>query len=376
MNIVAIATARNEIDIVEAFVRHTLTFANRLVILDNGSSDGTLEVLHALAEEGLPVTVIEDPSLGHYQSRRMTGLMREHAVDRYRADWVLPLDADEFVAVVGDNPLVDEASPTDRPIALPWRSYVPNPSDDPALLNPAARIRNYVEDGRRIIKVMVPGKLAALPDAVLIHGSHEFEVGGKCCEPIDRDQAYLAHFPIRSPGQYLAKIVLRVLQYKTMPKRGSFLDAFYRRAFELLKRDPRAFLAGYADDGHRYTLFPHAALTPAVITAPFPYRGGPLYYTPSSNDEARGWRAILTYAEQLALEHGILATCLNEDGSAFQRCADVIADLRTKLDQVEDQAVKKEQVIQDQHRQLLGRKARRPGAYLRFRQLLSAVISR
>jgi len=66
--IVAITTAKNEIDIVEAFVRHTLAVVNHLVILDNGSTDGTLAVLRALEREGLALTIIEDPSTGKYLS--------------------------------------------------------------------------------------------------------------------------------------------------------------------------------------------------------------------------------------------------------------------------------------------------------------------
>ena len=78
MQIVGITTAKNEIDVIEAFVRHTLSMIPRLVVLDNGSTDGTLEVLRAIQAEGLPLDVVEDPGLGHYQSRRMTRLMREH----------------------------------------------------------------------------------------------------------------------------------------------------------------------------------------------------------------------------------------------------------------------------------------------------------
>ncbi len=38
MEIVGIATAKNEIDIIEAFVRHTLSMISRLVVLDKGRS--------------------------------------------------------------------------------------------------------------------------------------------------------------------------------------------------------------------------------------------------------------------------------------------------------------------------------------------------
>src|SRR5437867_3948226 len=97
MRFVAVAGVKNEIDVIEAFVRHTLAFVNHLVVLDNGSTDGTLDVLRALHKEGLPLDVVEEPSFGYYQSEWMTRLMREYAVGRYGAGWVVPLDADEFL---------------------------------------------------------------------------------------------------------------------------------------------------------------------------------------------------------------------------------------------------------------------------------------
>jgi predicted transcriptional regulator YdeE len=48
MRLVAITSVKNESDIVEAFVRHTLAASDYLVVLDNGSTDGTLDILRAL----------------------------------------------------------------------------------------------------------------------------------------------------------------------------------------------------------------------------------------------------------------------------------------------------------------------------------------
>src|ERR1700758_3250557 len=112
MRIVAVACARDEIDIIEAFVRHTLAFASQLVVLDNGSTDGTLAVLHALRNEGLPLEVVEDATPGKYLSERATRLMREFAIARHQADWIVPLDVDEFVVTVGGS-LIPEGTRVD-----------------------------------------------------------------------------------------------------------------------------------------------------------------------------------------------------------------------------------------------------------------------
>ena len=61
--IVAISSVKNEIDIIEPFVGHALAHADHIVVAD-GDTDGTLEILRALQHEGLPLTVVEDPTAG------------------------------------------------------------------------------------------------------------------------------------------------------------------------------------------------------------------------------------------------------------------------------------------------------------------------
>ena len=164
MRAVAVTCVKNEVDIVEAFVRHTLAYVDHIVVLDNGSKDGTCDVLRAMEKEGLSLDVVEDPSPGKYQAQRMTRLMHEWAIGRYDADWVLALDGDEFLAIPQGSPLVPDGFNGDRPVSIPWRTYVPDDEDDAFQPNPVLRIRRRcAADQWELAKVMVPRSLAALP---------------------------------------------------------------------------------------------------------------------------------------------------------------------------------------------------------------------
>ena len=111
VKVVGVYLVRNEVDLIETNLRHHLaTVLDEALIIDNGSSDGTLELLVELADE-LPLQVSSEAG-SMYQSARVTRLARFAA--QQGADWVLPVDADE-IWVAGDEPFrsVLEEAPAD-----------------------------------------------------------------------------------------------------------------------------------------------------------------------------------------------------------------------------------------------------------------------
>jgi glycosyltransferase involved in cell wall biosynthesis len=100
---------RDEVDVVRLNVLHHLSFGcERILALDNGSSDGTETVLRRLADR-VPLSWTSDP--GPYrQAELFTGLAQEATARG--ADWIVPLDADEFwIAPNGLPPVLERQGP-------------------------------------------------------------------------------------------------------------------------------------------------------------------------------------------------------------------------------------------------------------------------
>lgn len=89
MAVFGITLVRDEADIIAETVGHMLGQVDHVIVLDNGSVDGTREILDELGVE-----VIDDREPAHYQSRKASWLAAEAA--SRGADWVLPFDSDEL----------------------------------------------------------------------------------------------------------------------------------------------------------------------------------------------------------------------------------------------------------------------------------------
>lgn len=90
-----IAMVRDELDVIGTTLDHLLRQGvDRLLVVDNGSVDGTRELLEQRARDDAHVFVGIDPVVPYYQAEKMTWLA--HRAWRAGADWVVPFDADEW----------------------------------------------------------------------------------------------------------------------------------------------------------------------------------------------------------------------------------------------------------------------------------------
>jgi Glycosyl transferase family 2 len=314
--IVAICTVRDEGDIIEAFVRHTLAFADHLVVLDNGSTDKTLEILRALVHDcSLPVEVVEDPSPGHWRWKRMTRLLKEFAVGRFGADWVLCLDADEFIDAESPLHFRRSLSLLDGPVAIEWRTYVPHREDDGTEINPVLRIRHRLaSEVYQRCKVIVPGSIAGRADIHLGQGNHEVFAGETALVMTTFRGTTLAHFPLRGPEHFAWKVALRALQYAAMYEKDAGWGWELTQYWQTLKDDPQSVLDTYQEAALKYCVPAGVACEGnPLVESPFSYRGGPLSATVRENVSGLLVRRLLGYAEGLAVSYARLHAAFGPD---------------------------------------------------------------
>src|SRR5215207_4020051 len=95
MKLVTTVMVRDEIDIIAAMIEHHLAQGSDLIIAtDNGSVDGTTEVLQRYADLGV-IELHHDP-VHRKQHGAVVTRMARRARTEHAADWVINADADAF----------------------------------------------------------------------------------------------------------------------------------------------------------------------------------------------------------------------------------------------------------------------------------------
>ena len=220
MKLWSVSMVRNEADLVEPWVRHNLAFLDGMAIIDHGSIDGTLDILKHLAAERAPLILVDGKAPGYLQEQMTTALARE-VFTRTGADFVIPLDADEFLKTPSREALrrALAAIPARMHGLLHWLTYVPDyarPAADIVALLRGARRR--AAERQVFHKAVVTRHLTTTPDARLGDGNHYVAavLGGRLEDAppharVRAEHAAIAHVPIRSADQLVAKVATKKL---------------------------------------------------------------------------------------------------------------------------------------------------------------------
>lgn len=210
MHIIGIAVVKNEEDVIESFLRYNLKVLDQICIIDNGSTDGTVDIINALVNEGFPVSLIVSP--GEFNQIKMTNDLLMRVVSGEFGtipSFIIPIDADEFLISSNSNlkpRCIIENLSRDSIHMIKWMSFIPQNiecSDDfvPYTMS-SSRADEYEAVEKLIIPIDVIGK-----GFVLNNGNHDvfapYELNKHKCVGLR-----MAHYPIRNKEQFLIKNIL------------------------------------------------------------------------------------------------------------------------------------------------------------------------
>lgn len=196
MTTFGVSMVRDEADVIAGTLRHLADEVDRLIVADNGSTDGTGDILRDLARD-LPLTVLDDPEPAYYQSAKMSALAERAA--GMGATWIVPFDADElWVASAGR--IRDVLADLDADIAHADLLNHFCTAIDPRGDDPFRTIGWRQRDVAPLPKVAFRWE----PGAVVHQGNHGVSLpsGGSAKAALE-----VRHFPYRSAAQFVRKAI-------------------------------------------------------------------------------------------------------------------------------------------------------------------------
>lgn len=303
MRVVAISRILDEADIIEAFIRHTAAYARSHIILDNGSTDGTIDIIRSLKAEGFNISVYQNKAVS-FSEQSFMNFMYNEAVEEHGADWVACLDADEFIddrhVPGGLSGMLSSVRTDVRAVKIPWHQYRYTRSDNFNEIIVPLRMTYRLPDPD-FHKVFVRGNLVG-EDVSIGNGGHDIYLDGEVPSnsPL-LSEIFLAHYSERNAAQTIVKFVRGWAKAKAADRgmRLQNISVHYRGPFETLRDRPQEIL--------RDERFMKYKGEQSDLTAdPIQYRGKPLRYTTKIDFEMLAVRSLVGYLEALADRHAAL----------------------------------------------------------------------
>jgi 2-polyprenyl-3-methyl-5-hydroxy-6-metoxy-1,4-benzoquinol methylase len=226
--------ARDEADVIEPMLDcHLALGVDFVIATDNGSVDGTTEILQRYERQGV-LRLIHQPEKDYQAPRWVTRMARLAATD-HAADWVINADADEFWwPREGDLKSALGSIPWDFWLVAAHRyNFVVRPEDSRPFHDRMRwrRTDSMAEDGR-LMTVKVCHR--ADPTVEVAVGNHA--VSGVPSQALDDGRIEILHYPHRSFDQYDTKIGQGAAALMRNAELGPEIGYHWRRAHEVRAR--------------------------------------------------------------------------------------------------------------------------------------------
>jgi hypothetical protein len=210
MRLVLTLLCRNEADIIRSTVEfHLAQGVDLIIATDNGSMDGTTEILQEYAS-GPHLRLLHQPKFTHDQAVWVTHMARL-AIDEHGADWLIHCDADEFW-YPSHGTLKERLSgfsQTVQALQVKRRNFLPPPLDHPYPNKPFFAKQLFREQhSLNALGNPLPGKIChrAFKGVEISDGNHSLSTDGQPVRAIRTDEIEILHFPVRSLAQLERKI--------------------------------------------------------------------------------------------------------------------------------------------------------------------------
>jgi len=214
--LISLTMVKNEEKIIESFVRYNINLFDMMLIIDNGCTDSTMEIVRGLQKEGLNVEV-RNESFIDFEQKMVENKYMYQIANNYDVDWIVPLDADEFLYV--ENKEFFDTLSKEKMYYVHWKTYVLLESDDtkecciPKRLQHRLQVKpEYKDILQEAVKVIVSVELL-LKDKVYLAAGHHAFIGLNDDKFEELNSVYIAHFPIISYEQLKTKILGRYVNY-------------------------------------------------------------------------------------------------------------------------------------------------------------------
>lgn len=196
---------RNEEDIIrENILYHLNRGVDRIIVTDNNSKDGTIDILKEFEKQDVLDLVFETED--DYSQWKWVTRMAKAAIDKHQADWVINSDADEFWwPAEGDLKDVLTTVPGEYLVVkVPRNDFIPRYESEGALFE-----RMIVKNLKSMnhIGIPLPPKVChrAIPDVIVAQGNHKL-INPPDLKPFETPLLEIMHFPMRSYTQFENKI--------------------------------------------------------------------------------------------------------------------------------------------------------------------------
>ncbi len=228
-----ITKVKNEADIIEYFLRYHAQFFDSILVIDNGSIDGTYEIINSLIDEGLPIMLI-DEAASEFDAYKFANKYTYNFVKSNNIDFLVLMDADEMlinIAGAGVREEIEKLS-DDTIYYLLWRTYIYKNAPDRMF-----RVEDYPvyrdDTQEKFTKVIVPGKMVLEKKLIIAEGNHSAKVLGGSKEG-KAENLRFAHFPIRGKNQYTKQIILNSINMLSYPDNGIQTGSHWKKMYDIM----------------------------------------------------------------------------------------------------------------------------------------------